>query len=156
MLRRSSAMQIRRFLQIRRLLDFTIIALAARWVDRSRRTKFSFLRRIRRIRVTGSDLRNFSNAVPPDLTDDRTPQGIANTVNTDFNSGCGTTGNSACLQPNQIDPVALALLQGETPQGNYLIPSAQTTDPNGASFGAQCHGPGPPATIHCGSSEWKH
>ena len=54
-------------------------------------------------------------AVPPDLTDARDPQSIANAVNTDF----GTS-----ITANQITPQALALLQAKTPGGGYFIPSA--------------------------------
>jgi hypothetical protein len=96
-------------------------------------------------RVTDGTYANSLTAVPPDLTDDRSAQGIANAVNTDFNSGCGTPGNPACLQPNQIDPVALALLQAKTPQGGYLIPSASPKF--NPSSGHDSVVPGPPGTF---------
>jgi hypothetical protein len=64
-------------------------------------------------------------AVPPHLTNDRTAAGIANAVNTDF----GTT-----IQPGQITPQALALLQAKAPDGSYFIPSAS---PNFATLQTQ-------------------
>ena len=54
-------------------------------------------------------------AVPPDLTDQRDATSIANAVNMDF----GTS-----IQPGQITPQALALLQAKAPGGNFFIPSA--------------------------------
>ncbi|MGB8321670.1 MAG: carboxypeptidase regulatory-like domain-containing protein [Candidatus Acidiferrum sp.] len=109
-----------------------------------KKDKLFFFASYQGIRVTDQTYGTSLDAVPPDLTNDRTPQGIANTVNTDFNSGCGTAGNPACLLPNQIDPVALALLQAKTPQGTYLIPSAQTTS---TALGHNATVQGPPATF---------
>jgi hypothetical protein len=74
-------------------------------------------------------------AVPPDLSNDRTPQGIVNAVNTDF----GTS-----ITASQVDPVALALLQAKTPQGSLLIPSAGTTS---TQLGHDATVTGPPATF---------
>jgi hypothetical protein len=56
--------------------------------------------------------------VPPSLTDDRSPAGLAAVANTDF----GVT-----VDPTKIDPIALKLLQTKTPQGGFLIPSATVT-----------------------------
>jgi hypothetical protein len=58
--------------------------------------------------------------VPLGLTDDRTPQGIVNMIQSTF----GKTITTA-----QISPVALAMLQAQLPNGQYLIPSAQITNP---------------------------
>jgi hypothetical protein len=80
--------------------------------------------------------------VAPSLTDDRSAQGIANVVNTDF---CPTT-PTPCVQPNQIDPVSLALLNAKTRSGAFLIPSAQ----NNAASAGQGHNTtaqGPPGTF---------
>jgi Carboxypeptidase regulatory-like domain/TonB dependent receptor len=60
--------------------------------------------------------------VPLTLTGDRSPQGIINAVQ-------GAYGKA----PTQIDPVALKLLQAKLPNGQYLIPSAQITDPTTAT-----------------------
>ena len=65
-------------------------------------------------------------AVPPHLTDARDAASIATAVNTDFSTpGCGTGTNPPCLniQPSQITPQALALLQAKAPGGSYFIPS---------------------------------
>jgi hypothetical protein len=64
-------------------------------------------------------------AVPPHLTSDRSAQGIATAVNTDF----GTS-----IQPGQITPQALDLLQLKAPGGSYFIPSAS---PNYATLQSQ-------------------
>ena len=61
--------------------------------------------------------------VPLSLTDDRSAQGIINTIQ----SAYGQTINSS-----QINPSALAMLQAKLPSGHYLIPSAQITDPTTA------------------------
>jgi len=64
-------------------------------------------------------------AVPPDLTDDRSAQAIANVANKDFGP-CGGSGQPACISPGQITPQALALLQAKASNGTYFIPSAET------------------------------
>lgn len=55
--------------------------------------------------------------VPPSLNNDRSAQGIVNAVNNDF----GTT-----LTANQVDPVALALLEVKNKDGSFFIPSSQS------------------------------
>jgi hypothetical protein len=60
-----------------------------------------------------------SMTVPLHLTDDRSPAGLVNVAQQDF----GKT-----IQANQIDPAALKLLNFKF-GNNYLIPSAQITDP---------------------------
>ena len=65
-------------------------------------------------------------AVPPDLTNARDAASIAAVANQDFSApGCGTGTNPPCLniQPNQITPQALALLQAKAPGGGLFIPS---------------------------------
>jgi hypothetical protein len=64
-------------------------------------------------------------AVPPDLTDDRSAQAIANVANKDFGP-CGGSGQPTCISPGQITPQALALLQAKASNGTYFIPSAET------------------------------
>jgi hypothetical protein len=63
--------------------------------------------------------------VPPDLTDDRSAPALANVANKDFGP-CGGAQEPACIQPGQISPQALALLQAKAPNGAYFIPSAET------------------------------
>jgi hypothetical protein len=66
-----------------------------------------------------------TDTVPQHLTDDRSPQALANVANQDFAS---TVGNNP-VTPAQINPVALTLMQAKV-NGQYLIPSATVTDPN--------------------------
>ena len=61
--------------------------------------------------------------VPLTLTDDRSAQGIINTIQ-------GAYGKT--ITASQISPVASAMLNAKLPNGQYLIPSAQITDPNTA------------------------
>src|SRR5579864_3143458 len=61
--------------------------------------------------------------VPLGLTDDRSAQGIINTIQSTY----GKT-----ITSSQISPVAASILQAKLPNGHYLIPSAQITDPNTA------------------------
>ena len=58
--------------------------------------------------------------VPLGLTNDRSTQGIINAVQSSF----GTT-----ITASQISPVAAAMLNATLPGGQYLIPSAQITNP---------------------------
>jgi hypothetical protein len=62
-----------------------------------------------------------SDSVPLDLTNDRSAAALANVANLDF----GTS-----ITPSQIDPVALALLNAKSSNGQFLVPSATITDPN--------------------------
>jgi len=80
------------------------------------------------------------NGVPtlPGLTDtNRTdPATVANLVNTA--DGC-----PGCITANQVDPVAMAILNAKTPSGQFIIPSANATTPESASqaFNAFVKGP---------------
>ena len=66
-------------------------------------------------------------AVPPDLTSDRSPTGLASVVNQDFLGGkCGGSGQPACFDPNSITPQALAILQQKAPDGSLFVPNAAT------------------------------
>jgi len=81
--------------------------------------KLFFFTSYQGIRVRDALLGTSGVNVPLHLTNDRTPQALASVAQTDF----GTTVN-----PNQIDPVALALLQKKLPNGQYFIPTPQTSD----------------------------
>lgn len=64
-------------------------------------------------------------AVPPDLTSDRSAQGIATVVDKDFIGPCGGGGGQpACFDPNSITPQALAIMQAKAPNGTFFIPNA--------------------------------
>ena len=68
-------------------------------------------------------------AVPPGLTNDRS---------------AATLAALAGVQPNQVDPVALAIMQAKTSNGQYLVPSQNIFDPNQISalgYDALEHGP---------------
>lgn len=58
--------------------------------------------------------------VPLGLTNDRSAQGIAKAIQSSFNK---------TISPSQVNPVAQGLLQAKFPNGAFLIPSAQITDP---------------------------
>jgi Carboxypeptidase regulatory-like domain len=61
--------------------------------------------------------------VPTGLTDDRSAAGIMNAL-TSWNGGTP-------INNITIDPIASALLQAKLPNGQYMIPSAQTNEFNG-------------------------
>jgi hypothetical protein len=63
--------------------------------------------------------------VPLGLTNDRSSQGIINAVQSSF----GTT-----LSASSISPVSAAMLNAKSSNGQYLIPSAQITNPTLASY----------------------
>ena len=73
--------------------------------------------------------------VPYGLTDDRSTTGIINAVNS-WNAVTGSI-NPATGKPfgtvipftGTVDPVAASILQAKLPNGQYLIPSAQNTNP---------------------------
>lgn len=69
-------------------------------------------------------------AVPPDLTDARDAASLAAMANTDF----GTS-----LTATDIDPVALAIMQAKV-NGQYVIPSANTTETGSIPFTAYVKG----------------
>jgi hypothetical protein len=59
---------------------------------------------------------------PSALTDDRSVAGL---LNADFLAGC--TSATKCVNAGNIDPVAVAIMQTKLPNGQYLIPSSQST-----------------------------
>ncbi len=76
--------------------------------------------------------------VPLGLTNDRSTQGILNAVNSSF----GTT-----LGASDLSPVAVSMLNAKLKNGQYLIPSAQITDPTlAANLGYDAVLQGPNAT----------
>jgi hypothetical protein len=76
--------------------------------------------------VRASDQLNGTStmSVPLSLTNDRSPAALANIAQQDF----GVT-----INPAQIDPIALQLLNTKLSNGQYFIPSATITDPGLAS-----------------------
>ncbi|HUY82437.1 MAG TPA: carboxypeptidase regulatory-like domain-containing protein [Acidobacteriaceae bacterium] len=58
--------------------------------------------------------------VPPGLTDNRSPEALAAVANANWSDN---------VTPDQINPVALFLMQYKLPNGQYLVPSATTDAP---------------------------
>jgi hypothetical protein len=59
--------------------------------------------------------------VPPDLTSDRSPAALASMLQKDFGVN---------LSPSALDPVAVALFSMKLPNGQFLIPNPNITDPS--------------------------
>jgi Carboxypeptidase regulatory-like domain/TonB dependent receptor len=71
------------------------------------------------VRVADAADATKDTTVPLGLTDDRSPQGIVNMIQTTY----GKT-----ITTNQINSTALSMLQAKLPNGQYMIPSAQITN----------------------------
>jgi hypothetical protein len=87
------------------------------------------------VRIADASLSTQDATVPLTLTNDRSAQGIINTIK----SAYGTT-----ISASQISPVSAAMLQAKLKNGQYLIPSAQITDPTtalGLGYDAILQGP---------------
>src|SRR5580700_6192508 len=82
--------------------------------------------------------------VPIGLTNDRSAQGIVNMMQSSY----GKT-----ITPSQISPVALSMLQATLPNGQYLFPSAQITNPttaNALGYDAVVEGPNAQSSVNQG------
>jgi hypothetical protein len=77
------------------------------------------------VRIADAADATSENTVPVTLTNDRSAQGIINTIQ-------GAYGKT--ISASQISPVAAALLNAKGPNGQYFIPSPQITDPALATF----------------------
>lgn len=87
------------------------------------------------VRIADASLSTQDATVPLTLTNDRSAQGIINTIQGAY----GTT-----ISASQISPVSAAMLQAKLKNGQYLIPSAQITDPTtalGLGYDAILQGP---------------
>lgn len=89
-----------------------------------KRDKLFFFASYQGIRVSDASDATKTATVPLSLTDDRSTQGIINTIQ----SAYGKT-----ITAGQINPAAAALLNAKLPNGQFLIPSAQITDPTTAT-----------------------
>jgi len=78
-----------------------------------------------------------TSTVPLSLTDDRSAQGIINTIQAAY----GTT-----ISASQISPVTAALLSAKLKNGQFLIPSAQLNQSSALSLGYDAVVQGPNAT----------
>lgn len=89
--------------------------------------------------------------VPQTLTDDRSPAALVRVANAQIaEQGFGTP-----ISVSQINPVALALLQAKVPNGSYLIPSANITDPATAlqlGYNTFLQGPNAQASVDQGNA----
>lgn len=82
--------------------------------------------------------------VPIGLTNDRSTQGIINALQTSY----GVT-----IPASKISPVAMAMLNAKLPSGQFLIPSAQITNPTTAGnlgFDAVTQGPNATSNVDQG------
>jgi hypothetical protein len=84
------------------------------------------------------------NGVPtlPGLTDsNRDATDLANLVN-------AANGCPGCITPNQVDPVALAILQAKAPGGQYIIPSETPTSQESGTQPFNAFIKGPPSQFN--------
>ena len=75
------------------------------------------------VRIADQEPSTKDVTVPFHLTDDRSTQGIANTMLAEYPCGPGQTPPDCFAQSSQINSTALNLLQAKLPNGQYLIPS---------------------------------
>jgi hypothetical protein len=102
-----------------------------------KKDKLFFFGSYQGVRVTDQLNATSFLAVSPSLTDDRSPAALAAVALADF---------GATINPANINPIALQLMQTKTAQGGFLVPSATTTGAppvNGHTATVQ----GPPATF---------
>ncbi len=71
--------------------------------------------------VSDLEIGTSRTAVPPGLTDDRSPQALANVANANWGAGILPVVGTA---PGDIDAVAYAMLNYKLPNGQYMFPSA--------------------------------
>ncbi|MGD0758313.1 MAG: TonB-dependent receptor, partial [Candidatus Sulfotelmatobacter sp.] len=77
------------------------------------------------VHVSDTEIGTSRTAVPTGLGSDRSAAGLAAVDNANFRPGCGPPpAPELCLLPNQVDPVALNLLNYQFQNGQYLFPSA--------------------------------
>ena len=96
------------------------------------------------IRVADATDATKTAVVPLGLTDDRSAQGVVNAIQSSYGQTIST---------GQISPVALSMLQAKLPSGQYMIPSAQITNPATATalgFDAVVQGPNAQVTVNQG------
>jgi hypothetical protein len=90
-----------------------------------KRNKLFYFLSYQGVRIADSTDSTKEVTVPLTLTDDRSPQGLLNTIQ-------GAYGKP--ISASQISPQAMGLLQAKGPNGQYLFPSAQITNPTTASI----------------------
>jgi hypothetical protein len=88
------------------------------------------------------------NGVPTlqGLTDsNRDINDLVNLVNADYTCGVGRA--PACITANQIDPVAVAILQAKTANGQYIVPSWNAPNPESGTQPFNSFVKGPASTF---------
>ena len=95
------------------------------------------------------------NGVPtlPGLSDSNrgSAQQLADLVNNSYvlaGSPCGQAGNPTCVNASDVDPVALALVQAKTPNGQYIIPSENAVNGESGSQSFNSFIKGPPSQFN--------
>ncbi|MHB8502677.1 MAG: TonB-dependent receptor domain-containing protein [Candidatus Acidiferrales bacterium] len=118
-----------------------------------RRDKLFFFGSYQGVRIADAESSTKDVTVPLGLTNDRSAQGIADAINnSNFFPGCGPGQSppNPCFQTSQINSAAMKLLNAKLPNGQYLIPSAQITDPAKATalgYDAVVQGPNSVANV---------
>jgi hypothetical protein len=117
-----------------------------------KKDKLFFFGSYQGVRIADAESSTKDVTVPLGLTNDRTPQGIANALNASFFPGCGPgqTPANPCFQTSQVNNAAMQLLNAKLPSGQFLIPSAQITDPTSATtlgYDAVVKGPNSKANV---------
>ncbi len=100
-------------------------------------------------RVSDAALSQKDVTVPLGLTNDRSAAGIATAINSSFSPSTPLTAGS-------ISPVSLNLLQAKLPNGQFLIPTPQITDPTTATtlgYDAVIQGPNSISTVDQGIAD---
>jgi len=77
--------------------------------------------------VSDLEIGTSRTAVPFGLSNDRSAQALVNVANNNFLPGCAQNIPPNCLNVSQVDSVALALLNYKLPNGQYMIPSANSS-----------------------------
>ncbi len=107
------------------------------------------------VRISDQETSTKDVTVPLGLTNDRSAQGIANAVNNSFCIPSNPSPPSYCpsFQASMVSTQALNLLNAKLSNGQYLIPSAQITDPTMAKtlgYDAVVQGPNSKANVDQG------
>jgi Carboxypeptidase regulatory-like domain len=80
------------------------------------------------VRISDQETATKDVTVPLTLTNDRSATGIANTINSTF-CAPGSTQSYCPFLPTMVSTQASNILNAKLPNGQYLIPSAQITNP---------------------------
>lgn len=106
------------------------------------------------VRVSDQETSTKDVTVPLGLTNDRSVQGITNAINSSFCIPTNSNLPSYCpFQQSMVSSQAMKLLSAKLPNGQYLIPSAQITNPTTATtlgYDAVVQGPNSKANVDQG------